>query len=92
MIDPNDNGTSVWFKLCIADILGNFFQMLFLWLSLMATVWFDKAGLVKAVFFIACLMGILNAPQGVAQLLGSDIGASSGMQGIRLAFKFSFMI
>ena len=91
LIDPNDNGTSVWFKLCIADILGNFFQMLFLWLSLMATVWFDKAGLVKAVFFIACLMGILNAPQGVAQLLGSDIGASSGMQGIRQAMQFGGM-
>lgn len=88
LIDPNDNGTSTWFKLCIADILGNFFQMLFLWLSLVATATFDQYGLVKAIFFIACLIGILNAPQGVAQLLGSDIGAASGMQGIRQAMQF----
>ncbi|QRG86934.1 hypothetical protein [Bulleidia sp. zg-1006] len=88
LINPTDNGTSTWFKLCIADILGNFFQMLFVWLSLVATAMFDQYGLVKAIFFIASLIGILNAPQGIAQILGSDIGATSGMQGIRQAMQF----
>lgn len=88
LIDPEDNGTSTWFRLCVADLVGNFFQMLFLWLSLLATLWFDKAGLIKAIFFLACLIGILSAPQGVAQLLGSDIGASAGMQGMRQGMQF----
>lgn len=88
LVDPADNGTTTWFKLCTADILGNFFQMLFLWLSLLLTIWFNKAGLVKAIFFLACIMGILYAPQGVAQLLGSDIGASSGMQSLRQGLQF----
>ncbi len=82
LVDAKDTGTSTWFKLCVADILGNFFQMALVWLVLYACATVQLDALSKGIFFIGALFTIMHAPAGVAQLIGSDIGTSAGIQSL----------
>jgi len=89
MVDPKDQSTATWFKLCIADLLGNFFQMALIWMVLFTCANIQLTGLTKGIFFIGALFAIMNAPTGVAQIIGSDIGTSSGIQSLAQLKAFS---
>lgn len=89
MVDPKDTSTATWFKLCMADLLGNFFQMALIWMVLFTCANIQLTGLTKGIFFIGALFAIMNAPTGVAQIIGSDIGTSSGIQSLAQLKAFS---
>jgi hypothetical protein len=89
MVDPKDTSTATWFKLCMADLLGNFFQMALIWMVLLTCANIQLTGLTKGIFFIGALFAIMNAPTGVAQIIGSDIGTSSGIQSLAQLKAFS---
>ena len=82
LVDPADNSASMWARLVLADILTQIFQILLLWIvmyfatNLPST--FNLLG--KGLAFIGAVFAIIIAPSGIAQLLGGDIGAQSGMQ------------
>lgn len=82
LVDPNDNSCSMWFKLCIADFMTAFFQMMMLWVVMYAASHFPEGWgvLTKGIFFVSALFTILIAPQGIASLIGGDVGAQTGMQ------------
>lgn len=85
LVDPKDNAYQTWVKLCAADFLANFYQSVLLVLVLTAIASIDVSTIAKVLFMIGALMGVLNAPQGISALLGADVGATSGMQGIQSA-------
>jgi hypothetical protein len=89
MVDSKDTSTATWFKLCMADLLGNFFQMALIWMVLFTCANIQLTGLTKGIFFIGALFAIMNAPTGVAQIIGSDIGTSSGIQSLAQLKAFS---
>lgn len=82
LVDPDDNGTSAWMRLTLADFIGAIGQITLVWLSLniVANLPSGLNYVAKAIFFIGCIMAIIIAPSGIAQLLGSDVGAQTGMQ------------
>ena len=81
IVDPGDNTFSIWTRLCIADFLTTFFQMVlvFLVVSISAAVPLSNA-IAKTLFFIGALMAVMNAPSGIAQLLGGDVGVGTAFQ------------
>ena len=82
LVDPDDNGASAWMRLTLADFIGAIGQITLVWLSLniVANLPSGLNYVAKAIFFIGCIMAIIIAPSGIAQLLGSDVGAQTGMQ------------
>gem|GEM_PF-583671 len=82
IVDPSDNGATIWFRMCIADFVTSFFQMLLVWFSLYLIAFMPErfTGFSKGLFFLAAILSIMMAPSGVAQLIGGDVGASAGLQ------------
>ena len=80
VIDPSDNTFSLWSKLCIADFLTNFFQIMLIMLVMTVSIEVDLPALAKIIFFIGALMAVMNAPAGIAQLLGGDVGVGTAFQ------------
>lgn len=85
LVDPDDQGTATWFKLCFSDYLAIFFQMVTMWISLMFATHLptDWSGFEKGIAFVGAIFAIINAPSGIAQILGADIGAQSAMQSLQ---------
>lgn len=84
VIDPGDNTFSIWTKLCVADFLTTFFQILLVMLVItVSTVVPLSNPIAKTVFFIGALMAIMNAPTGIAQLLGGDVGTGTAFQQVQ---------
>ena len=82
IVDPNSNSAQLWVKLILSDFLTNFFQILFIWISLLVATNLPAGfnGLAKGLAFVGSLFAIMVAPSGIAQLLGNDSGATAGMQ------------
>lgn len=80
MFDPDNNTFSIWWKLCLADFLTNFYQMMLVILVLSATPAVPISALAKVIFFIGALSAVMNAPTGIAQLLGGDVGVGTAFQ------------
>ena len=81
LVNPNDQGFSTWCKLVLADFFSAYFQMVLVLLVLTLSVTIELSNPVaRIIFFIGALLGAMNAPAGIAQLLGGDIGASAGIQ------------
>lgn len=82
IVDPNSNSAQLWVKLILSDFLTNFFQILFIWISLLVATNLPAGfnGLAKGLAFVGALFAIMVAPSGIAQLLGNDSGATAGMQ------------
>ena len=80
LISPEDNTFSLWFKLCIADFLTGFFQIVLVMLVMSATASVPLQPIAKVIFFIGALMAVMNAPAGIAQLLGGDVGVGTAFQ------------
>ena len=82
LVDPADNTFSTWSKLCLADFLISFFQVLAVWISIIFVQKFPSGygAIAKGIAFVAALFAIVNAPSGIAQLFGGDIGAGTAMQ------------
>ncbi len=82
LVDPADNSASMWSRLVLADILTQVFQILLLWIVMYFATHlpntFNLLG--KGLAFIGAVFAIIVAPSGIAQLLGGDIGAQTGMQ------------
>lgn len=85
LVDPDDQGAVTWFKLCFADYLAIFYQMVALWAALLFAVNLPEgwSGLEKGIAFVGAIFAIVNAPSGVAQILGADIGSQSAMQSLQ---------
>ena len=81
LVDPKDNSTSLWFRLCIADFTTAYFQMLLIWIAMLVATRLPDAfgGVTKGIAFIGAIFSVLVAPSGIAQMLGNDVGAQSGM-------------
>lgn len=81
LVDPKDNSTSLWFRLCIADFTTAYFQMMLIWISMLVATRLPDAfgGVTKGIAFIGAIFSVLVAPSGIAQMLGNDVGAQSGM-------------
>lgn len=82
IVDPSSTSAQTWAKLLMSDFLTNFFQILFIWISLLFATNLPEGfnGLAKGLAFVGALFAIMVAPSGIAQLLGSDPGATAGMQ------------
>ncbi|BET20957.1 hypothetical protein [Solobacterium moorei] len=80
MFDPDNNTFSIWWKLCLADFLTNFYQMMLVILVLAVTPAVPISALAKVIFFIGALSAVMNAPTGIAQLLGGDVGVGTAFQ------------
>jgi len=87
-VDAKDQATATWVKLCVSDFLANFFQVALIWMAMTAAVAVPLSGLAKGLFFIGCAFAIMNGPSGIAQLLGSNIGAANSFQQMQQLFAF----
>lgn len=87
LVDPNDNAPSLWFRLCMSDFLVSFFQMVSIWIAMAFATHIPAGinGIGRGIIFVGAIFSIMIAPSGVAQLLGNDTGAQSGMQMIQSA-------
>ena len=92
IVDEKNDSFQTWWKLFIADFLATYMQMLLLIIGSTLFLGIDfnvggegtfLAGLAKIVAYIGALMGVLNAPSGVSQLIGADIGVSSALQSMQ---------
>ena len=82
LINPSDNSTATWFKLCVADYATAFFQIALIWIVMkFCTSLPDQyiGGLKQGLIFIGAVFSILIAPSGIAQIIGGDVGAQNGM-------------
>lgn len=82
LIDPEDQSFGTWIKLVIADLMGNFIQILAVYLVLkICSTSVIKAlpALTQSFILIGGLVMIIAAPTGIAQLMGSDIGAGNSL-------------
>ena len=82
LIDPGDNSTTTWFKLCIADYATAFFQIALIWIVMkLCSSLPDEyvGGLAQGLIFIGAIFSILVAPSGIAQIIGGDVGSQNGM-------------
>ena len=81
LVDPKDNSTSLWFRLCLADFMTAYFQMILIWIAMLVATRLPEnfGGVAKGLAFIGAIFSVLIAPSGIAQLLGNDVGAQSGM-------------
>ncbi len=84
IIDEKDNSFSTWTKLCAADFVTAFFQSILLTLVLYVISVIQLSPFATTAFLIGALAAILNAPSGIASILGSDIGATSAMQSLQM--------
>lgn len=80
IVDPDDRTWSTWCKLVLGDLLTNFYQMLLVLLALTLIPAIQISGLAHVIFLLGALMAVMNAPSGVAQILGSDIGVGTALQ------------
>lgn len=87
LVDPHDNAPSLWFRLCMSDFLTSFFQMVSIWIAMAVATHIPAGinGIGRGIIFVGAIFSIMIAPSGVAQLLGNDTGAQSGMQMIQSA-------
>lgn len=83
IVEEKDNSFSTWTKLCTADFVTAFFQSILLTLVLYAISVIQLSPLATTAFLIGALGAVLNAPAGIASILGSDIGTLSAMQSLQ---------
>ena len=83
IVEEKDNSFSTWTKLCAADFVTAFFQSVLLTLVLHAISAIRLSPLATVAFLIGALASVLNAPAGIASILGSDIGTLSAMQSMQ---------
>ena len=80
LINPEDNTFSVWRRLVEADFLTNFFQIVLVMIVMISASLVPIGAIAKCIFFIGALLAVMNAPAGVAQLLGGDVGVGTAFQ------------
>ena len=80
IVNPEDNTFDMWRKLIEADFLTNFFQIVLVMIVMISTALVPLGPIAKCIFFIGALMAVMNAPAGIAQLLGGDVGVGTAFQ------------
>ena len=80
LINPEDNTFSIWRRLVEADFLTNFFQIVLVMIVMISASLVPVGAIAKCIFFIGALLAVMNAPAGVAQLLGGDVGVGTAFQ------------
>ena len=80
LVDPEDNTFDLWRKLVEADFLTSFFQIVLVMIVMVSSSLVPIGAIAKCIFFIGALMAVMNAPAGVAQLLGGDVGVGTAFQ------------
>jgi hypothetical protein len=90
IIDEKNDSFATWWKLFIADFMATYVQMILLLVgtTLILGLNFNAgsafaSGLAKDIALIGALFGVLNAPNGISQIIGSDIGVSSALQSMQ---------
>lgn len=85
LVDPDDQGTNTWFKLCFSDYLAIFFQVVTMWIAMLFATKLpaDWGGFEKGIAFVGAIFAIINAPSGIAQILGADMGTQAAMQSLQ---------
>lgn len=80
LVNQNDQSFFTWLKLVIADLCANFVQVLVLYavMKICVSNSVKSLSVLSQCFVLAGgLMAVLAAPNGIAQILGSDIGITS---------------
>lgn len=80
IINPEDNTFSVWRRLVEADFLTNYFQIVLVMIVMISASLVPVGAIAKCIFFIGALLAVMNAPAGIAQLLGGDVGVGTAFQ------------
>ncbi len=85
LVSFEENSFDTWVKLVVADLVTTWVQLAMLMLVLTGVVSVNLgddliAAIAKVIFFIAGLMIVMNAPTGLAQLLGGDVGTGTALQ------------
>lgn len=85
LVDPADQSTSMWVRLCLSDFLVAFFQLVMvrLVLEICSSLPGSITGLAKGIVFLGASIAVVVAPSGIAQLLGGDVGAQTAMQSMQ---------
>lgn len=83
LVDEKNDSFTTWWKLFLADFLANYMQILLLVIGSTLFLNIPLNGFAKIIAYIGALMGILNAPSGVSQLIGADIGVTSALQSMQ---------
>ena len=80
LVNPDDNTFFVWRRLVEADFLTNYFQIVLVMIVMISASLVPLGAIAKCIFFIGALLAVMNAPAGVAQLLGGDVGVGTAFQ------------
>lgn len=80
LINPEDNTFFVWRRLVEADFLTNYFQIVLVMIVMISASLVPLGAIAKCIYFIGALLAVMNAPAGVAQLLGGDVGVGTAFQ------------
>ncbi len=90
IVDEKNDSFSAWWKLFVADFLATYVQMLLLLIGTSLILGFNfrssssfVSGLAKDIALIGALFAVLNAPNGISQIIGADIGVSSALQSMQ---------
>ena len=90
IIDEKNDSFTTWWHLFIADFMATYIQMLLLLVGTTLIMGFNfnagnafTSGLAKDIALIGALFGVLNAPNGISQIIGTDIGVSSALQSLQ---------
>jgi len=90
IVDERNESFTKWWQLFIADFLATYVQMILLLVGTSLILGLDfkagnafASGLAKDIALIGALFGVLNAPTGISQIIGSDIGVSTALQSMQ---------
>lgn len=90
IVEERNDSFATWWKLFIADFLATYVQMILLLVGTSLILGFSfnagssfASGLAKDIALIGALFGVLNAPNGISQIIGADIGVSSALQSMQ---------
>ncbi|MDO4189768.1 MAG: hypothetical protein Q4D29_12365 [Lachnospiraceae bacterium] len=94
LVEEKAEQYSTWAKLMIADLMANYLQLALLMLGCTTAMGIDYTSilegasdivisLAKLLTLIGCLAAVLNAPSGLSQLIGADLGIGSALQSLQ---------
>lgn len=85
IVDEKPETFSTWCKLFLADYFANFIQIFLVnaGMAIVVGLTFNDNTIAKLIAMIGALFAILNAPSGIGQLIGADIGANQALQSLQ---------
>ena len=90
IVEERNSNFTTWWQLFVSDFLSTYLQMVLLIVGTTLVLGIDFntenaliGGIAKIIAYTGGLMAILNAPSGISQLIGGDIGVTSTLQSMQ---------